>query len=139
MYRVKIIGLCLVAVLAINGLAVTSAQAAPGTVRAGSATPAGATPAKSKVKGAKEYELCDSTEGCAGGIVLVFSKGKLWSYEPNAEIGGTYKMLKKVTYFTYEGGYSDGCYLAMTKHKKNYVGGWFCAKELREELELKAV
>jgi len=116
-------------------LATTVAQAAPSAGGgAGSAAPH-VTPSKlPKIKGAQVYYFCGSIEGCPTEhfLFVVYGKAKTWELYGDPGYGGYTEKFKKnpYTYFIYDEGGNNGCYLVALKVKGGYInGGFFCYDE----------
>ena len=143
---VKLAGLCIVAILVLVTIGSASASASARSLSS-HLVPARSPRSNVKAPKATEYEWCIKGEAkpCAY-VMLVYAKGKTWDEkgfekgsEPCTSGGdcnyGTYKKIKKVTHFYYEG-IDPGCELMMEKHGKNYSGGFYCGGSLVVEEEL---
>jgi len=134
-----------VAACALTSLALvtTAAQAQPtatGTTGSGSATPL-----KSpfpKIKGAAFYYFCGSNPivGCPSVYYfVVYGKSKTWEFYGDPGFGGYFVKYKKdpYTYFYYNQGYNEECFLVGLKVKGGYIGGgfWCYDEETGEYIE----
>ncbi len=87
-----------------------------------------------KIKGAQVYYFCGTIEGCPTEhfLFVVYGKAKAWELYGDPGYGGYTEKFKKdpYTFFIYDEGGNDGCYLAALKVKGGYIdGGFYCYDE----------
>jgi hypothetical protein len=87
-------------------------------------------PAFEKVAGATVYEYCDSVAGCYNPNTLelaLFLKTKTWEFTHDPGVGGYFfkPVKQKFTYFVYDDGYCNGCYLVGLKTTEGIFDGGF--------------
>ncbi len=124
------IAVCLLASFA---LVATTAQAAPSAAGGGggsSATPMMKKSGLPKIKGAKVYYYCGTTEGCPAAYdFVVYPKTKSWEFYNDPGYGGVFEKVKKSkdVFFYYEDGFNEECLLLAEQVKGGYAdGGFYC-------------